>query len=202
MKNKFFLLSTIISSCILTIACNQTTAVEMNPNMPPGGKRSCYPASKCTGDPNLIGGSGRYGANAQSSFSGAPPSSNGTKVLQTERTEKFAGTIRSVNRVQLPNQTQIQLVLTTDQGDLLVIVGPANFVDQSRIKLLAGDKITVTGYPIRANGNLVITAAQIQKNGGTLELLNESRQPLWGGTQAPSAPYSGSQHPFMPNSRY
>lgn len=208
MKSKFFLLSTIISSCILTIACNQSTADELNsktlaydgqqgaqyapyapqqgragtnPNMPtaPGnvnGQRPCYPASRCTGNPGSIGGGygNNYGASSQA------PAPTG-KVLQIESTEKFVGTVQSINRVALPDQTQIQMILTTDQGDLMVILGPASFIDQQKIKFQAGDKVTVLGYRVKANGADVITAAQVQKNGTTLQLLDNRRQPVWGG---------------------
>lgn len=222
MKNKFFLLSTIISSCLFTIAYNQSTAQDLHPNMPTsggGGKQRCYPASKCTGDPNLIGGNrgcagnpypagGQYsGGNPNpginpyaggsqyaggNQFSGGnqpgygfnnpgnPAGAPSQKVLQTESTEKFSGVVKSVNRVPLPNESQIQIVLSTDQGDILVIVGPASFIDAAKVKLQAGDKVTVTGYRINANGNVVIVAAQIQRNGNTLQLLDENRAPLWG----------------------
>lgn len=189
MKNKLFFLSTIISSCILSIACNQLAANEMYPNMQ-GGRRPCYPSTKCTGDPNLIGPSygnnpgnmySNYGYSNQSGMNGygAPTG----KILQTDSSEKFTGVVRSINRVNLPNQTQVQMILSTDQGDLLVIVGPAQFLDQQRFKFAAGDKVTVSGYRITANGQVVITAAQIQKNGNTLQLLNERRQPIWGNRQ-------------------
>ena len=199
MKTNFFLLSTIISSCILMIACNQSTAGELNsktlawgeqqrgnyqaspyapqpggavtnPHMPtaPNGRRPCYPASKCTGDPNLIGG-GNRGASAPTG-----------KVLQVESTEKYVGTVQSINRIAMPNQTQIQMTLTTDQGDVLVILGPANYIDQQKIKFQAGDKVTILGYRIKANGSDVIMAAQVQKNGNTLQLLDDRRQPVWG----------------------
>jgi|GEM_PF-2507925 len=200
MKTKSFFLSTMISSCILCFACNQATALESNTlaqcggrapqgsnsqpysggamsNMPASapnninGKRPCYPASKCMGDPNAI--NGRNGGGT------APPTG---KVLQVESIEKFEGTIQSVNRVNMPsNQTQLQMVLNTNQGDLLVVLGPANYMDQQKIKFQAGDKVTVSGYRVKANGKDIITAAQVQKNGKTLQLLDEKRQPLWGG---------------------
>jgi hypothetical protein len=235
MKTKFFFLSTVISSCILTVACNQSTADELNrkvacggqqspaqqpsipqyqpemggavtnPNMPTGqahpgqaqpgqaqqgqsatsnqgGKRPCYPASKCTGDPNLIGGPNQYNNQYDSTTSSFSPSNTTSKkMLQIESTEKFVGTVESINRVTLPNQTQIQMVLKTDQGEKLIILGPASYIDQQKIKFVAGDKVTVTGYRITANGSEVIMAAQVQKNGNTLQLLNETRQPAWGG---------------------
>lgn len=210
MKNKFFLLSTIISSCIFTPVCYADASDNTIP-VPP--KRSCYPASKCTGDPNLMGGYGYDNNNmgGQNGMMGSPSN----KVLQTQSTEQFEGTVKSVNRVALPNQTQIQLVLTTADGDMLVVVGPSNVVDQGKVKLQAGDKITVVGYRINANGNPMVMAASIKKNGYELKLLNENRQPVWGtdsSVQDPmqpgsrsytqQMPYSGTQNPYMPNSRY
>jgi hypothetical protein len=169
MNKKFFFLGAIIASCIFTLTCN--------------------------GDQNYNGANGN---NTMSQTNGGPGSPS-SKILQTSSTEQFAGTIRSVNRVSLPNETQIQLVLTTDQGDVLVIVGPASFVDQSKFKLQAGDKVTVTGYRVTGNGQQVILAAQIQGSNRSLQLLNENRTPVWASR---GSQYSGTQHPYMPNSRY
>lgn len=227
MKNKFFLLSTIISSCILTIACNQSTADELNPRMP-SGKQPCYPGSKCTGDPNLIGGpkgnnmptnggscsSGwnnvnhepsrnpyGYGSNgqAQNSYQGQAQSNMGNqelpKMLQTDSTEKFKGTVSAMNKVNLPNQTQMQMTLATDQGEMLVILGPVGYLEQQKIRFNPGDKVVVTGYRIKGNGKEVIVAAKVENNGNTLQLLDDNRRPVWGndanmGNQGPSS--SGS----------
>lgn len=237
MKNKFFILNTIISSCLLTIACNQSTANELHPRMP-NGQQPCYPGSKCTGDPNLIGGprgnnmpanngacSSRYnnpdqqnynqpnsygygnnsqqntgnnnynqpyyqnhnesrrdslyGAQTPSNYSDSQ-STNMPKMLQTESTEKFKGSVKAVNKVNLPNQTQMQMTLSTDQGDMLVILGPVTYLEQQKIRLNPGDKVVVTGYRIKGNGKEMIIAAQVDKNGTSLKLLDENRRPVWG----------------------
>jgi hypothetical protein len=205
MKTKLFFASMMLSACIFTVTAN-----ELHPNMP-SGRRPCYPSSKCTGDPNLIGprggcsanrgeNGGNYGGSEEQNMQqnayrenagnqgfgywgnrgyGAPTG----KVLQTESTEKLIGTVRSINRVNFPDHVQIQMVLSTDQGDKLIIVGPANYIDQQRVKFATGDRVTVTGYRIIANGQEIITAARIQRNGTTLQLLNEQRQPMWGPQQ-------------------
>lgn len=208
MKTKFFILSTIATGAIAMIS-NQ--AIGAN----------CYNAEACTGSPK-----------AQKAYVGTLPGANDnvnaqTKLLQTAATEKFVGTVKAVNRVNLPNQTQIQMVLSTDAGDLLVILGPASFIDKSKVQFEPGDKVTVSGYSVVANNNKVILAAKIDKNGTTLQLLNEDRRPLWLNRQEQSQTngqqnsqsysqnkngnsysqmpqgqsYSGSQHPYMPNSR-
>jgi len=175
MKNKFFLLSTIVSSCVLAIVSNQSDANEGNSKMPSGGHK-CYPGSKCTGDPNLIHKDGDHGE-TPGNMSGN--NATAAKVLRTESVDRFDGTVKSVKRVSLPNETQIQIVVETDKGDMNVIVGPARYVDQSMVKLQSGDKIKVTGYLVKANGEEVIMASRIQKNGNTLDLLDDKRQPLW-----------------------
>jgi hypothetical protein len=201
MKNKFLLLGTIISSCLLAIVCNQSTADEMHSHMQQGGKWSC-PNGKCPGDANIVGYGYGGDGNTKMGFSTNNTAPSATKVLQTGSTQKVEGMIKSVNRVTFPNQTQIQLVLEAPQGDLLVTVGPACYVDYSKVKLNAGDKVNVIGYQIYANGKEVMIAAQIQKNGFVLQLLNENRQPVWA-SQAPCmpcSPCSGTQ--CMSNSRY
>ena len=185
MKNKFFFLTAAIASCVIS-----ATAAPAYPMQNINGGRSCYDRNMCTGSPNSWGGGvcgnqvapGTYAVQTNS-YGYREAGQDGTgKVLQTESTENFVGIIKSVNKVALPNQTQIQVILETSHGDLLVIVGPAQFVDQARIKLQAGDKVTVTGYRIKANGNDVIIAAEIKGNkGGSIQLLDENRQPIWGG---------------------
>jgi hypothetical protein len=172
MKNKTFLLSAIISSCFFTIVCSQATAQTWDSNMPNGQQR-CSPASKCTGHPNLIGGN-------HTSTSRIAPGTQPTRAPQAESFETIMGTVKSVNRVPFPDHVQIQLILTTNNGqDVLVVVGPSNFIDQSLVKVNSGDRVTITGFRLLANGQQVFKAAQIQKNGATLKLLDEKRQPLW-----------------------
>jgi hypothetical protein len=188
MKTKFLFLSAVISSCLLTINCSADTGTSSMP----ATKRPCYPASMYTSGPNSSSGyNGNYSfsGNASNSMNtmGAESSSS-PQNTQPSSTQQFVGTVKTVNRVELPNQTQVQLLLSTGQGDLLVILGPASFVDQAKVRFLAGDKVTVTGYPVSANGQQVILAAQIQKNGFTLQLLNENRQPMWANSS-----YAGMQ---------
>lgn len=181
MKSKFFLLSTIVSSCILAIACNQAGADDKRPSIP-SGKQKCYPGSKCTGDPNLIHQDNDQ-SEAAGNMNGKEPQKNGNgkslEPLKMNSVEAFKGTVKRVDRVQMPNGTQIQLVLTTDQGDMLIIVGPASFVDKSKVKMQAGDKLEVSGYMIKANGDQVMMASEIKKNGNSLQLRDQNRQPMW-----------------------
>lgn len=183
MKKKLFLLSTMISSCVLAIALNQTKAdAQLHPNMPTSGKQKCYPGSKCTGDPNLMHQDWDQDEN-YGNMRGKAPQRNGNgkpmEALRTSAVDKFKATVTRVDRIRMPNETQIQLIVDTDQGEKKVIVGPARFVDQSKVKVQSGDKIEIYGYVVRANGDEVIIASEIKKNGNSLKLLDDKRQPLW-----------------------
>lgn len=185
MKNKFFFLSTIVAACLFAIAYNQSTAQENRP-APQGQGQPSSGASQGQpqGNYSFGGGSHSYsGGSAGYRYEGGENSSEAKPPLMTASTENFTGVVESVNRVSLPNGAQIQLILRTDEGNMLVILGPASFLDQAKIKMQAGDKVTISGYRVSANGRSVILAAQIQKNGSTLQLLDENRKPLWANPQ-------------------
>ena len=135
---------------------------------------------KCTPDgdcPNKIESVAQPYENNNNNNNGAPKA----KKLLMDSVEKFQGTIKSVSREKRPDGKMfIKLVLETkEHGEVNVMVGPARYVDQSKVALQADDKITVMGFRVGANGTEVIMAKQIDKNGNILELLNDKRQPLW-----------------------
>jgi hypothetical protein len=187
MKNKFYLCA-MISSCLLTLNCSADTGSSNMPSPP----RPCYPASMCTGGPRGSGTHSGYGYTGD--VGNVNPMGPGglasPQTPQSTSTQQFTGTVKTVNRVQLPNQTQVQLIVASDQGDILVILGPASFIDQAKIRFQAGDKVTITGYPVKANGSQVVLAAKVQKDGTTLQLLDENRKPMWKGSQSQ---HSGAQ---------
>ncbi|MEZ5314716.1 MAG: hypothetical protein R3E91_00650 [Chlamydiales bacterium] len=102
------------------------------------------------------------------------------KKLQMHSAEKFRGTVESVTREPYPDgRLFIQIVLNTEEGSKTILVGPANYVDQSKVKIQIGDKIIVNGFRIGANGEEVIVAKDIDKNGNLLKLLDDNRSPYW-----------------------
>ncbi len=162
-----------------------------------GGPRCGNSPGKCVADPNLIGGP--YSRQAQGPGPAAQPqqyqapqgqqNQDQQKPLQTQSTEKVTGTIKSMERVALPDQQQVQLTLTTDKGDILVVVGPQSFLDQSKVKFQTGDKITVKGFRVTANDKEMIVASEIEKGGMKLQILDKNRMPIWRQGQ----PYQGQQ---------
>lgn len=171
MRSKYIFLSTIISAGIISLAGNSLSADHGQSDMPKGGGKCFSGNPSCPNRIESVGGSNE----AQNM---APPA----KKLKTQSAEKFKGVVDNVKRERYPNgRTFIQITLKTNEGDKTVLVGPANYVDQSKVKLQIGDKVTVLGFPVQSNGEEIIMAKEIDKNGNVLKLLNDQRQPLWGG---------------------
>lgn len=166
MKSKFVFLSTIVSAGLLSVT---GYADDRHPNMPSGGGQKCYPGNgSCPNRIQSVDGNGNQNWAPQS------------KKLKMQSAEKFKGTVESVNRERYPdNRIFIQIILNTEEGEKTILVGPASYIDQSKVKLQTGDKVTVTGFRVDANGEEVIMAKEIDKSGNILRLLDDQRQPLW-----------------------
>jgi hypothetical protein len=99
-----------------------------------------------------------------------------------------SGTVAAVNRStpKQPNQqVQVRLRLQTPQGPIPVQLGPAAFVDQQPVKIIAGDVIEVTGSQVTKGPKTRIIAAQVKKDNQVLQLRNQQGQPLWRGMTRP-----------------
>lgn len=73
------------------------------------------------------------------------------------------------------------LTLKTDQGPLVVLLGPAWFIDQQGLKITALNHLEVTGSKISLQGKPAMVAGQIKKGDQILKLRNANGAPLWGG---------------------
>lgn len=60
-----------------------------------------------------------------------------------------------------------------------VYVGPEVYAEQKGFAVKPGDKVTVTGSPVRIGWGTVIVPSRIQSGGQTLHLRDETGKPLW-----------------------
>lgn len=94
--------------------------------------------------------------------------------------EVYEGTIKTIRQEPCPGgRLFIMVVLDTRDGEKTVLVGPVTFINESKVKLKEGDKITVKGYRDGTYGEEVITAQEINKDGAVLKLRDEQRKALW-----------------------
>ena len=84
------------------------------------------------------------------------------------------------------------LTLTTDQGTLIVHVGPTAYLTSKNFSIAKGDELTITGSEVQYQGSDFLIAREIIKGGRTLTLRDTKGFPLWSG------PHRGSPMPNPP----
>ena len=75
---------------------------------------------------------------------------------------------------------QVQgLLLKTDKGNITVHLGPPSYVRKQGFDLKQGDSLEVTGSQVTRDGQPLLLAAQVKKDGQTLKVRDEQGVPLW-----------------------
>jgi hypothetical protein len=89
------------------------------------------------------------------------------------------------------------VTLKTDQGSLLVHLGPAWFLDDKKFTLKVGDTVEATGSKVTLNNQPALIAREVKANGATLKLRDDQGLPVWRGMgrgrmgQGPGGPGMG-----------
>ena len=73
-----------------------------------------------------------------------------------------------------------QLTVKTDTKTYTVYLGPIWYVND-KIKLKAGDKITITGSYIKVNSNYLLLARELKRDGKTYKFRRTDGTPYWAG---------------------
>jgi len=75
----------------------------------------------------------------------------------------------------------LRLSVKTDRETLPVFLGPGWYVEKQDVKIAAKDKGEVKGSRVTIQGQPTILAAQVKKDGKTLELRDANGVPVWAG---------------------
>uniref|UniRef100_A0A7V4LC02 DNA-binding protein n=1 Tax=Desulfobacca acetoxidans TaxID=60893 RepID=A0A7V4LC02_9BACT len=75
----------------------------------------------------------------------------------------------------------VHFTLKTEKETISVHLGPGWYVDQQEVKPAAGDRVEVTGSRVTYEGQPAIIAAQVKKDGKTLQLRDANGVPAWAG---------------------
>ncbi len=104
------------------------------------------------------------------------PSLNETSFTGTEAIVVEAGKVRKIEKMG-GVKDGLQMRFVTDQGNKYVVyMGPKWFIENQKVKFMAGDKVEVRG---KKYGNAII-ATEISKGTWTMKLRNEEDgQPSW-----------------------
>ena len=73
----------------------------------------------------------------------------------------------------------VRLSLKTEKETIPVVLGPASYVEEQRIKFEAKDKIEVKGSRMSIQGQPTIIAAEVKKGDQVLKLRNADGVPFW-----------------------
>jgi hypothetical protein len=72
-------------------------------------------------------------------------------------------------------------LLKTDQGSLLVHLGPGWYLDDNKFTVKAGDTLEATGSKVTLNNQPALIAREVTVNGKTLKLRDDQGLPVWRG---------------------
>jgi|WetSurMetagenome_2_1015567.scaffolds.fasta_scaffold236637_1 hypothetical protein len=73
----------------------------------------------------------------------------------------------------------IHIMLKGEKETVSVHLGPSWFLEKQKLKVAAGDKITVTGSRITYQDKPAIIAAEVKKGDELLKLRDDNGRPLW-----------------------
>ena len=120
---------------------------------------------------------------------------------QVEKVETKSRPGRRGGEEKPGRQAQIAY-LKTDQGTVLVHLGPARFLEEQQFAPKVGDTMSVTGSKLTTGRGEVILAAEVKSGGRTLTLRDAQGIPVWrtrAGCRprfmAPNAPAQSSPAP-------
>ena len=71
--------------------------------------------------------------------------------------------------------------LKTDQGSLIVHLGPAWYLDQEKFAVKAGDTLEITGSKVTLNNQPAVIAREVKIEGKTWKLRDDQGVPVWRG---------------------
>lgn len=111
------------------------------------------------------------------------PGSPYARSYNPQTVETISGVVESVGNFTPAKGMShgVHAVLKTDKESIGVHLGPAWFIDNQDPKILAGDRVVITGSRISFEGKPAMIAASVTKNGETLTLRDASGIPVWSG---------------------
>lgn len=114
------------------------------------------------------------------------PRDNYSRIYDINTVETVAGQIRSINIIRPSNNSSngIHMTIYLPTGDIIVHLGPEWYIDSQILQLKADDNVLVTGSKVMYEGDLVIIAKEVIKDGKVLNLRDDYGFPLWSGRKA------------------
>ena len=109
------------------------------------------------------------------------------KLYDPQKVVTIQGQIEKLETItrqgrQAVNNRKTQIAhLRTDQGAVVVHLGPAEFLAWQHFRLQAGDALEVTGGKVNTRKGEVILATTVKSGGKTYQLRDAQGVPVWSG---------------------
>ena len=104
----------------------------------------------------------------------------GGRLYDPQTVTTVKGTVEKLEESHM-GQAFRELLLKTDQGSILVYLGPGWYLDEQKFAVKAGDTVEATGSKLTLNNQLSLIAREVKVNGATLKLRDDQGLPLWRG---------------------
>lgn len=125
--------------------------------------------------------SGSLAQQAKGPWGGWGPGSRYGAQCLPQAQEQLQGVVEKVERFSSSKgrSSGVRLSFKTETETLSVILGPAWFLEEQKVNIRDGDRLTLTGCRIASQGATVFVAATVQRDGQTWRLRGTDGQPLW-----------------------
>jgi hypothetical protein len=95
-----------------------------------------------------------------------------------QNVETVSGVVTEVRQATRRSRG-LHLMFKTDKETLIVILGPASYLEQQKMKIAAGDKLEIKGSRIKRPQQAVLIAGEVKKGDQVVKLRDEQGMPLW-----------------------
>jgi hypothetical protein len=86
-----------------------------------------------------------------------------------------------IDEVKTTADNTVHVTLKNDKGLLDVFVAPENFLKEMEITFAKGDAIEVLGSQLTVDGNAVLLAREVTRNGDIMTMRDDHGKPVWVG---------------------
>jgi hypothetical protein len=117
-----------------------------------------------------MGGGGGKGRMGQGSGMGMP--------YNPQTVETVTGEVTQVQQMQ-GRAGGVHLQLKTAKETLMVILGPASYLEQQKVKIAVGDKLEIKGSRMQHPQMAMLIAGELKKGDQVIKLRDDQGKPLW-----------------------
>jgi len=103
------------------------------------------------------------------------------RIYNRKTVETISGIVEDIRKSNQEKRMpdRIDLILKSDKETVSIHLGPQWFMEKQTVSINKGDNVEVTESRVKYNGTPAIIAAEVKKEGQTLDLRNAKGSPLW-----------------------